>query len=109
MIGKELVVINNIGRFFSDLKIHLLLARYRIKQTQIQNIGFHNASSKLLSNFFWKNLTFKLNKYYGHKLIVLLSDLRLVPKIQIKFTSISETMDFINKSFVKKILFKEIW
>ena len=106
MIGKELIAINNIGRFLSDLKINFLLGRYPIKQTQIQNIGFYNASAKFLNSSFLKNLTFKLNKYYGHKLTVLLSDFGLMPKIQIRFTSSSEIIDIINKSFVKKILFK---
>jgi hypothetical protein len=106
MIDKELIAINNIGRFLSDLKINFLLGRYPIKQIQIQNIGFYNTNTKLLNISFWKKLTFKLNKYYGHKLTVLLSDFGLLPKIQIRFTSSSEIIDIINKSFVKKILFK---
>jgi len=105
MIGKELIAINNIGRFLSDLKINFLLGRYPIKQIQIQNIGFYNTNTKLLNISFWKKLTFKLNKYYGHKLTVLLSNFGLLPKIQIRFTSSSEIIDIINKSFVKKILF----
>jgi hypothetical protein len=105
MIGKELIAINNIGRMLSDLKINFLLGRHPIKQVQIQNIGFHNTSSKWLNSSFWKNFTFKLNKYYGHKLYVLLSNFGLVPKIQIRFTSSSKIIDIINKSFVKKILF----
>ena len=106
MIGKELIAINKIGRMLSDLKINFLLGRHPIKQVQIHNVGFHNTSNKFLNNSFWKNLTFKLNKYYGHKLYVLLSNFGLVPKIQIRFTSSTKNIDFINKSFVKKILFK---
>ena len=116
MIGKELIAINNIGRFLSDLKINFLLGRHPIKQVQIQNIGFHNTRVKWLNSFFDKNLNFKsnknyahrlyvLHKYYGHKLHVLLSNFGLLPKIQIRFTSSSEIIDIINKSFVKKILF----
>jgi hypothetical protein len=89
MIGKELIAINNIGRFLSHFKINFLLGRHPIKQVQIQNIGFHNTSSKWLNSSFWNNLTFKLNKYYGHKLYVLLSNFGLVSKIQIRFTSSS--------------------
>ena len=92
--------------FLSDLKINFLLRRYPIKQIQIQNIGFYNTNTKFLNISFWKKLTYKLNKYYGHKLTVLLSNFGLVPKIQIRFTSSSEVIDIINKSFVKKILFK---
>jgi hypothetical protein len=69
-------------------------------------VGIHNRSTKFLNKSFWKNFTFKLNKIYGHKLYVLLSNFGLVPKIQIRFTSYSGNIDLINKSFVKKILFK---
>jgi len=106
MIGKELIAINDIGRFFSHLKINFLLGRHPINQIQLQNVGFFNTDSKSLNKSFWKRLTFKLNKYYGHKFTVLLSDFGLLPKIQIRFTSSSEIIDIINKSFVKKILFK---
>ena len=106
MIDKELIAINNINRFLSDLKINFLLGRYSIKQIQIQNIGFYNTNTKLLNISFWKKLSFKLNKYYGHKLTVLLSNFRLLPKVQIRFTSSSEIINIIKKSFVKKILFK---
>jgi len=105
MIGKELIAINSVGRLLSDLRINFLLKRYSIKQVQIQNIGFYNTSSKWINKSFWKNFTFKLNKYYGHKLYVLLSNFGLVPKMQIRFTSSSEIIDIINKSFVKKTLF----
>jgi len=106
MIGKELIAINKIGRMLSDLKINFLLGRHPIKQVQIHNVGIHNRSTKFLNKSFWKNFTFKLNKIYGHKLYVLLSNFGLVPKIQIRFTSYSGNIDLINKSFVKKILFK---
>ena len=105
MIGKELIAINKIGRLLSDLKINFLLGRHPIKQVQIHNIGFHNTSSKLLNSSFWEKFTFKLNKDFGHKLYVLLSNFGLVAKIQVRFTSSSEIIDIINKSFVKKILF----
>ena len=74
MIGKELIAINCIARTCSYLKIHFLLARHRSKHVQLHNIGFYNANLKLINKSFWKNLIFKLNKYYGHKLTVLLSN-----------------------------------
>ena len=104
IFDKEIIAINNIGRFFSDLKIHFLLAKYRIKQVQIHNIGFFNTNLKL-ENSFWNNLKYKLHKNFSHKLIVLLSNLKLVPKIQIKFTSSTEIIEIIKNSFIKKILY----
>ena len=102
---KELIGINKLGRFFSDLKIHFLLAKYRIKQVQIHNAGFFNTGLKLKKSFL-NNLNYKLQKNFSHKLIVLLSNLKLVPKIQIRFTSSSEIIEIINNSFIKKILYK---
>ena len=104
IFDKEIIAINNIGRFFSDLKIHFLLAKYRIKQVQIHNIGFFNTNFKL-ENSFWANLKYKLNKNFSHKLIVLLSNLKLVPKIQIRFTSSTEIIEIIKNSFIKNILY----
>ena len=105
MIGKELIAINSFGRSFSELKVYRLLVKYRIKLIQIQNIGFFNTRQKNIKNLFWKNLFYRLNKASSHKLIVLLSNLGLVPKIQIRFTSSSEVIESINKSFIKKILY----
>ena len=42
IIDKEIIAINQIGRFFSDLKIHFLLKKYQIKQVKIFNGGFFN-------------------------------------------------------------------
>ena len=72
---------------------------------QIHNAGFFNTGLKLKKSF-WNNLNYKLQKNFSHKLIVLLSNLKLVPKIQIRFTSSSEIIEIINNSFIKKILYK---
>ncbi len=105
MIGKELIAINNIGRRFSDLKIHFFLAKYRIKQVQISDKGLVNSGQIIQKNLFWKNLSQRLKRRGSHKLIVLLSNLGLVPKVQIRFISMPEIIETINKSFIKKILY----
>ena len=105
MVGKELIAINKLGRRFSDLKIHLLLAKYRIKQVLITDKGFVNTGQVIQKNVFWKNLSQLLKRRGSHKLIVLLSNLGLVPKVQIRFTSMSKITESINKSFIKKILY----
>ena len=104
IIDKEIIAINQIGRFLTDLKIHFLLKKYKIKQVQISAGGFFN-SSLTPKNRFWKNLIYKINKNFSHKLVVLLSNLKLVPKIQIRFTSSAKIVEIINNSFVKKILY----
>ena len=104
IIDKEIIAINHIGRFLSDLKIHFLLKKYQIKLVQIYNGGFFN-TGLTFTNTFWKNLIFKINKNFSHKLVVLLSNLKLVPKIQIRFTSSAKIVEIINNSIVKKILY----
>jgi len=103
IIDKEIIAINQIGRFLTDLKIHFLLKKYKIKQVQISAGGFFN-SSLTLTNHFWKNLIYKINKNFSHKFVVFLSNLKLVPKIQIKFTSSAKIVKIINNSFVKNFL-----
>ena len=53
-----------------------------------------------------KNFIYIFNKNYSHKLTVLLSNLGLVPKIQIRFTSSLKIIKNINQSLIKKILHK---
>ena len=105
MNGKELIAINGFGRRFHDIKIHFLLAKYQIRQVLISNSGGVQQYLKPSHNSFWKNLIYKLNKSYSHKLIVLLSNLGLVPKIEIRFMTNSQTIKNINKSVIKKILY----
>ena len=105
IIDKEIIAINQIKRSLTDLKIHFLLKKYQIKQVQISNGGFFN-TGLTLTNTFWKNLIFKINKNFSHKLVVFLSNLKLVSKIQIKFTSSAKTVEIINNSFLKKFLYK---
>ena len=79
MKGKELIAINNIGRQLNDLKIHFLLARYKIKLMQISNIGNLQINAKL-KFFRWKTWIHKLNHDFSHKLVVFLSNFKIVPK-----------------------------
>ena len=105
MIGKELIGINSLGRKFSDLKIYLLLKKYKIKQVQISNIGNIQTRWLPLKNYFWKGVLWKLKHVYAHKFIVLLSNLGLISKIEIRFMTNSAIVECIKKSknFYKRI------
>ena len=105
MVGKELIGINDLSRRFIDLKIHLLLKKYKIKQVQISNIGFVLAEHTSLKNNFWKGVLWKLKKVYAHKFIVLLSNLGLISKLEIRFTTDSTIVESLKKSrnFYQKI------
>ena len=104
MFGKQLIAINQLGTSSSDLKILFLLKKYHMKQVQIKNIGYSNISEIPLLGSIWKNLLFKINKVYSHKLVVLLTNLRLISKIQIRFTDKTEITKNIDKNYIKKIL-----
>ena len=105
MVGKELIGINDLSRRFIDLKIHLLLKKYKIKQVQISNLGNIQSRWIPLKNYFWKGVLWKLNHFYTHKFIVLLSNLGLISKLEIRFTTDSTIVESLKKSrnFYQKI------
>ena len=103
MKGKELIAINNMGRQLNNLKIHFLLARYKIKLMQISNIGNIQWNAKL--NFFsWRALIYKLDHDFANKLVVFLSNFKLVPKREIRFLTNSNIIKNSKIGFIKKIL-----
>jgi len=105
MVGKELIGIIDLDRRFADLKLYLLLKKYKIKQVQISNIGFLLAEHRPIKNYFWKGVLWKLKKVYAHKFIVLLSNLGLISKLEIRFTTNNTTVESIKKgrNFYQKI------
>ena len=36
---KEIIAISNLGKYFSDIYLHILLAKYKIKQIQVSFVG----------------------------------------------------------------------
>ena len=108
MTGKELIAINNVGNRFSDLSIHIFLNKYkhRIKQVQVSNVGNIQITQKPLKDNFWRGIIYKVSNFYSKKFAVLLSNLRLVPKMEIRFITNMDIIKNINKSFIKKKLFK---
>ena len=105
MVGKELIGINDLTRDYNDLKIYLLLKKYKIKQVQISNVGNIQTKWLPLKDYFWKGMLWKLNHVYAHKFIVLLSNLGLISKIEIRFMTNGAIVESIKKSknFYKRI------
>jgi len=104
MQDKNIIAINSFGRTFNDLKIHFLFKYFNIKQIQISNIGNLQAKPFLVKKyniFVWFN---KFNHDFGHILTVALSNLGLVPKIDIRFISSKKTFDFLKKNSLFKRL-----
>ncbi len=97
MVGKELIGINSFGRSFNELKIYFLLSRHKIKQVQTSNVGNIQTNLKILKGFFWKGILFKFKHDYSHKLTVLLSNFGLVPKMEIRFITNTDIIEYKKK------------
>ena len=88
MKEKELVVINDFGSRIPELRIFFLFKQLKIKQVQISyvtNVPYYYWGP--LKKFFFKNLLWRLKHVYAHKFTVLLSNLGLISKIDIRFVT----------------------
>ena len=105
MIGKELIGINRLTRGFAELKVHFLFSQHKIKEVQISNIGNTQTNLQILKGSFWKGLLAKFIHDYSHKLTVLLSNLGIVSKMEIRFTTNTNLIKYKQKggTFLKKI------
>ena len=111
---KELIVINHISKHFFDLKVQMLIKKYKFKQIQISNLGVDSAVSEVTSKkfkHFFKTMLFYLNETLFNKLSVLLSNFGIVPKLDIRFFSNLSHMQNIKKSKLKNFLYtkKLLW
>lgn len=110
MIDKRIIGIQNLSRNLSDLLIHFAIAKFKISQIMISNFGFFNTKFKTslddkISKPF-ANLFYFLNKTLGQKIILFLANLRILNKIDIRFTSDKGMIARINKNIFKKVLYK---
>lgn len=110
MLDKRIIGIQNLSRNLSDLLIHFAIAKFKISQIMISNFGFFNTKFKTslddkISKPF-ANLFKFLNKTLGQKIILFLANLRILNKIDIRFTSDKRMIDSINKNIFKKVLYK---
>ena len=106
MKEKELIGINEFGNRFRELRVFFLLKRHKIKQVQISPLG---EPSKILlrplKSFFWKGLLWKLTHIYAYKFTVLLSNLRLISKMEIRFVTNPNIIKYtkMNNNIYRKI------
>ena len=83
--NKKIIAINNFGRSFNDIKVHLLLNKLNIKQVIVSNFGgiqgpgAFSSAKGFLKDFFFKK--------FPQRLVILLSIFNLVPKVDIRFES----------------------
>ena len=107
MKEKELIGINSFGLRVPELRVFFLLKRHKIKQVQISSVGhaYWKQSLGPIKSFFWKGLFWKLTHVYAYKFTVLLSNLGLISKIEIRFVTNPDIINYrkINSSIYRKI------
>ena len=99
---KKILVINNFGRSFFSLKLHLLLKKHKVQQILISNIGALGETDTAYLKHLFRFLFFHFNKTLSEKLILLLSNLGIVSKIDIQFISNKTIVDNVKKGFLYK-------
>ena len=104
--NKELVLINNIGKHFFDLKTLYLLKKNKVKLIQIMNLGVMKSDyERPLIRYFKNYLMFHFNQTIFKKITVFLSNIKILPKIEIRFLSDKTVLESIFKNKVKKFLY----
>ncbi len=99
--GKNIIAVNNIGRSFPELKINIILRILDIKQVIISNFGniqgpgsFHSINGRF-KDLFYKKLP--------QKITILLSIFGICSKIDIRFVSRKDKIDWGTKNFLSKV------
>ena len=97
MEQKDFVALRFFRNDFSQIKTLLLFKKYNIKQVVIANAGNVQYTLKSIQGFFWKGFLYKIEKIYAHQIIVVLSNLKIIPKIDIKFLTNSKIEKYTKK------------
>ena len=105
--NKNFFIISNFGRSLNSIKINFFLKRKKIKIFQISNLGFFNVQK----DYNFKLKPFRAAKFFFEhdifkKIAVLLSNLGIFPKIEVRFISSKHIIDKINNNPFKKKLYE---
>ena len=103
---KTILVINYFSRQFPELKIHLLLKKYKIQQLLITNYGHVTTSQITQFKHFFKLLSYYSNNIFAKKFTNLLSILGIISKIEIQFLSAKVIMESFQNDFFKRLFYK---
>ena len=109
LIDKNILVINNFGRTFKNLKLHLFLKYKNIKMVQVSNIGYPNHQPAIMD--FKKNTILSLKYFFDmiifRKIVIILGNLGLMAKLEIRFLSNKIIIERIRKNPIKNFLYKK--
>ena len=105
--NKDVLIISNFGRSLNSIKINFFLKRRNIKIFQISNLGFFNISPiyDFKLSFFPIIKHFFAVKFFK-KFAVLLSNIGIFPKHEVRFISNKRIFDKIYKNPLSKKIYK---
>ena len=104
---KKVFVISNFGTYLHSVKLNFFLKRKKLKIFQISNLGFFNVPVKYDYKFnIYPIIKHFFSVKFFKKFSVILSNLGIFPKIEVRFISNKNIIDEIYKNPIKKILYK---
>ena len=103
---KDILVINFFGRYFSEIKIHYLLKKFKIKQVQITNVGQINWTQTTSNKKILKTIIYRTHKLVP-KICLILANIGLIAKIDIRFLSNKTYLKIIRKNKIKNFLYNK--
>ena len=101
---KELLAINAFGRYFSSIKVHYLLKKFKIKQVQISNVGNPQLNSITSIKHPIKKIIYSTSKFM-QKITLFLANIGLIGKVDIRFISNKSYLRNIKKNKIKNFLY----
>lgn len=104
---KILIMINNIGKTFVDLKTHFLLKNNNIKQIQCKNIGNIQATINVSWEYPFRTIKFLVFNRIFRKITTILAMFKLINNFDITFISNKKILNLILNSKIKNFLYKK--
>ena len=104
---KVLIVINNFGKSFFDLKTHLLVKNKNIIQVQIKNIGLLPMTQTISKTHIVKTLNYLILVKLFKKITTILSIVGVINKLDISFICNKEITNSLKKNILKKFLYEK--
>ena len=104
---KDIIIVSNFGRYLNSLKIHFFIKIKKIKMVQISNLGYFNQPPVYdFRNHLYLSIKHLFTNTLFKKIIVILGNIGILPKLEIRFLSSKYILDKIEKNPIKNFLYK---
>ena len=91
--SRKSIIINNFGKTFSYFYLHYLIKKNNIPQVQILNIDIVSFQRRFENKLFYKKIFYFFRRTLPSKLITFLSIMKILPKIDLCFTTNLNTIN----------------